>query len=131
MIERADKVINLLRLDELCDQLKEFQNADFHEGYRAALRNQSFIARATEDQADGGWGSKPTATIPELHRRLQESLECVGVNKEEVEESPWLVRFKDCDCVWDERNYSIALCKDHAHLVNEPDSSNNLHDTEY
>lgn len=119
MIERADKVVNLLKLDELCDQLKEFKDADFRAGYFAALRDYPFAARAASPQADGGWDVRPSDAPPKLSERAAASAGRVGGHEEKVEKSPWLIKFNDCECMWDERSYTIDLCKTHAYLANE------------
>jgi hypothetical protein len=127
LIDRADRVINLIRMDELCEALKEFEIEDFGAGWNAAkrvYRPESF--ESAEDQADGSGGSGQSNAIPELHRRLHESLRRIGRHEEEVEKSPWLVKFVDCNCEWDERSYTINLCPDHAHLADEPSSVPNV-----
>lgn len=122
IVDRADKVVNLLRVDELYSALEEFRDADFDAGWRAAEEKLygAVTPGSAVSQADGSGDAGSGDAISELHGRLHESLGRVGRDQAQVEESPWLVKFTDCGCVWDERSYTISLCKDHAYLVGEP-----------
>ena len=127
IVDRADRVVNLLRVDELYSALEEFQIEDFAAGWNTAKNVYGPESKGPAiSQADGSGSDGPGDAVSELHGCGCESAECKRGNEAKVEESPWLVKFMDCECVWDERSYSISLCKDHAYLVGELDSSTDL-----
>lgn len=126
IIDRADRVVNLLRVDELYSALEEFRDEDFRAGFEfAANVCRPFSEGPAVDQADGGWGPRQSDALPELHGRIGESAERQQWNEKEMEEGIRLA-LKNCACTmeWDpkEQIYNLSICPYHKDTPNLFDS---------
>lgn len=126
IIDRADRVVNLLRVDELYSALEEFRDEDFRAGFECAANiYRSTAIGPVEDQADGGWGLRQSDALPELHGCIDESAKRQRGHEEEMEEGIRLA-LKNCACTmeWDpkEQIYNLSICPYHKDTPNLFDS---------
>jgi hypothetical protein len=129
MVERADKVVNLLKLDELCKALKEFSDADFNAGWNAAKElYRTEPEGPAVSQADGSGEPGPSDVVPKLCGCLEEGPGCQRGYEEEME-----ARLRDylegCNCIATiglDGTVNIDLCKNHAYLVDDPSLPHNV-----
>ncbi len=125
--ERADRVVNLLRVDELYAALEEFRNEDLRAGEALAFEKLcgSISEGSAISQADGSGDAGYAYALPELHGRPSEGPERQREYEKEMEESLRL-GLKYCACTMEydpkEKIYHLSICPYHKDTPNLFDS---------